>query len=238
MLAVSTVLIAAGGYVINDYYDIKIDYLNRPRRVLVGDSMKRRVALVLHWIFSSLGILIGAFLNLQIFLANMLAVFFLWLYSNRLKRMPLFGNITVALLTSASLMILNFLYNDNARLVIVYAFFAFFVNLIREIIKDMEDMRGDKAFGCRTLPIVIGIRKSKLFIYALMIIFVILLSWLVIEQNNSFLKVYFVVLVIPGSLFIYKLMKADTVKDYNQLSLYSKLIMLSGIVSMVFFKLI
>ena len=177
-------------------------------------------------------------MNLQIFLANVLAVFFLWLYSNRLKRMPLLGNITVALLTSASLMILTFLFNDNARLVIVYSFFAFFVNLIREIIKDMEDMRGDKAFGCRTLPIVIGIRKSKLFIYALMIIFVILLSWLVIEQNNSFLKVYFVILVIPGSFFIYKLMKADTVKDYNQLSLYSKLIMLSGIVSMVFFKLI
>lgn len=238
LLMLSTLFIAAGGYVINDYYDIKIDYLNRPNRVLVGDAMKRRVALVLHWGFSVTGIALGALLGIYILLVDIVVVFLLWLYSNQLKRMPLIGNIIIAAMTSTSMLVLLLIYDDHYRLVIVYAVFAFFMNLIREILKDMEDLKGDRAFGCKTLPIIWGIRKSKFFIYALMIIFITLLTWLIIRENNSFLKIYFVILVIPGSFIVHKLIKSDTVRDFNQLSSYSKLIMLSGILSMVFFKLI
>ena len=99
LLAFSTVLIASAGYIINDYYDIKIDYLNKPRRVVVGKRLSRRIAMVLHWGLSALGVLVGAFLSLRLGLINLVAVFILWFYSNYLKRMPFVGNVSVALLT-------------------------------------------------------------------------------------------------------------------------------------------
>jgi len=236
LLSLSTVLIATAGYIINDYYDIKIDYLNKPYRVVVGDHLRRRIALALHWALNIAGVLAGVFVHLYLGIINLMAAFLLWFYSNHLKRVPFLGNFTVAFLTSLSLLVVLIIYPDRVRLVIVYAVFAFFINLIREIIKDMEDWKGDKAFGCRTLPIVWGIRNTKYLLYLLMIIFIVLLAWLSIKLDNYLLKVYFAVLSIPAVFFIHKLIKSDTTKDFYYLSGFSKIIMLSGIISMIFFK--
>ena len=92
-------MIAAAGNVINDYYDIKIDYVNRPNQVVVGRYLKRRAILFIHAGFNTLGILGGFLISWQIGLVNILAAGLLWLYSNQLKRLPLWGNLTVAILT-------------------------------------------------------------------------------------------------------------------------------------------
>ncbi len=236
LLSLSTILIASAGYIINDYYDIKIDYLNKPNRVVVGNHLRRRIALALHWTLSIIGVLIGLLVNIYLGIINLAAAFLLWFYSNHLKRIPFLGNVTVAFLTSLSIMILLILYPQREKLVIIYAVFAFFINLIREIIKDIEDWKGDQAFGCRTLPIVWGIRYTKYFLYLLMIIFIFLLSWMTIKLDNYFLKVYFTLLSIPAAFFVHKLIKSDTTKDFYYLSGFSKMIMLSGIISMIFFK--
>ena len=236
LLSLTTILIASAGYIINDYYDIKIDYLNKPERVVVGNLVRRRIALFLHWTLSFFGVLIGMIVNIYVGIINLVAAFLLWFYSNHLKRIPFLGNITVAFLTSLSIMILLILYPQREKLVILYAVFAFFINLIREIIKDIEDWKGDKAFGCRTLPIVWGIRYTKYFLYFLMIIFIVLLSWMTIKLDNYFIKVYFALLSVPAAFFVHKLIISDTTKDFYYLSGFSKVIMLSGIISMVFFK--
>jgi len=236
ILSFSTVLIAAAGYIINDYYDIKIDYLNKPDHVVVGSLLKRRIALALHWALNITGVVLGSLVNIYIGFINLIAAFLLWFYSNHLKRVPFLGNFTVAFLTSLSLLITLVLYPKREGLVIVYALFAFFINLIREIIKDIEDWKGDKAFGCRTLPIVWGIRNTKYFLYILMIIFIVLLTWLTIILENKFIKVYFALLAIPAAFFVHKLVRSDSTKDFYFLSGFSKMIMLSGIISMVFFK--
>lgn len=236
LLSLSTVLIASAGYIINDYYDIKIDYLNKPGRVVVGKRLRRRIALVLHWSLSALGVLIGILVSLKLGFINLVAAFLLWFYSNHLKRVPFLGNVTVALLTSLSILIVLILYPRHEKLVLIYAVFAFFINLIREIIKDMEDWRGDKVFGCRTLPIVWGIRYTKYLIYFLMIIFILLLSWMTIKLDNYFIKIYFALLSVPGAFFVHKLIRSDTTEDFYYLSGFSKVIMLSGIISMMFFK--
>jgi 4-hydroxybenzoate polyprenyltransferase len=236
LLSLATVCIASAGYIINDYYDIKIDYLNRPRRVVVGKRMRRRTAMVMHWSLNVLGVLIGLVVSFKLGFINLVAAFLLWFYSNHLKRLPFLGNVTVALLTSLSILILLILYPNREKLVLIYAVFAFFINLIREIIKDMEDWKGDKAFGCRTLPIVWGIRYTKYFIYFLMIVFILLLSWMTIELDNDFIKIYFALLSLPGAFFVQKLIRSDTTEDFYYLSGFSKMIMLSGIFSMLFFK--
>ncbi len=236
ILSFSTILIAAAGYIINDYYDIKIDYLNKPDHVVIGSLLKRRIALVIHWGLNIIGVVLAGLVNIYLGIINLIAAFLLWFYSNHLKRIPFLGNFTVAFLTSLSLLITLVLYPKNEDLVIVYAVFAFFINLIREIIKDIEDWKGDKAFGCRTLPIVWGIRNTKYFLYILMIIFMVLLTWLTIILENKFLKVYFALLAIPAVFFVHKLVRSDSTKDFYYLSGFSKMIMLSGIISMVFFK--
>jgi 4-hydroxybenzoate polyprenyltransferase len=238
LLSTSTILIAAAGYIINDYYDIKIDYINRPDKVVVGKLIKRRIALTTHMVFTYFGILIGVLLNLFVGIVNLTAGFVLWFYSNHLKRIPLIGNLSIALLTAAGLMVVNILYPKNLMLVFIYAVFAFFINLIREIIKDLEDWKGDQAFGCKTLPVIWGIRKTKRLLLLIVSIFIFLIVSLTLKLDNYFLKIYFVFLAIPAIVFVQRLIRADSKKDFYLLSGFSKLIMLSGIISMIFFKLI
>jgi 4-hydroxybenzoate polyprenyltransferase len=234
LLSASTIMIAAAGYIINDYYDIKIDLINKPDRVVIGKTITRRYAILFHTVISFLGVAAGLLINWKVGALNFLCAFLLWLYSNNLKRLPLIGNVVVAFLTGLSIFILVFLYNQYLTFVMVYSLFAFFMTLIREVVKDMEDMKGDTTFGCKTLPIVWGIRKTKSFVYAIIAIFSILVLWLD-YQELKISWIYFIpLLFLPMSVLVFRLIKADTKKEFYQLSQLCKIIMLLGIISMVF----
>lgn len=234
ILAVSTMLIAAGGYSINDYYDVKIDLINKPERVVVGKTLTRRIVLLLHTILSATGIGLGFVLGWPIGVINGVAAFLLWLYSNALKRLPFVGNFLVAILTGLAILVVNVLYTPPLAIVWVYALFALFMTLIREIIKDMEDLKGDDTFGCRTLPIVWGIRPTKVFIYFLIVLFCAVV--VVIHTSVAPMPVTFFLglLLLPMGILVIWLIRADTRKDFYRLSIFSKFIMLAGIFSMAF----
>ena len=234
LLCLGTVMITAAGYVINDYYDIKIDYVNKPERVVVGRYLKRRSIIILHATLNTLGVLAGLVISWQIGLINFLAVGLLWLYSNQLKRLPLLGNLSVALLTGLSVFIIYVLFRESVFLFATYAFFAFFISLIREIVKDMEDVEGDKKFNCKTLPIAIGIRKSKLVIYLISAIFLVVVAALM-AQEPKFWWVFSGLLILLGWLSK-QLYKADKSIDFARLSALSKQIMILGLFSMIFMK--
>ncbi len=233
LLSLSTVCIAAAGYIINDYYDVKIDLINKPERVVVGRSMGRRVAMAAHTFLSLAGIGIGMLLSWKIALINLLSVFLLWLYSNQLKRMPFIGNLVIAALTAASIMIVAIYYDLENYLVHMFALFAFYISLIREIIKDMEDLRGDMHFGCRTLPIIWGIRKTKTIIYSILLLFVLSIMLLLLLLQHRALTIYFFTMGMPTLYFIYKLYWADTRRAYHHLSIFCKMVMLSGLTMMM-----
>src|SRR5687768_6379875 len=124
ILSLSTVLIAAAGYIINDYYDIKIDLINKPERVVIGKGITRRYAILYHTLLSFAGVAIGTFLNWKIGVLNLGAAFLLWWYSNSLKRQPLIGNIVVSLLTALAIVIVDALYKTGDPLIFIYAAFA------------------------------------------------------------------------------------------------------------------
>jgi 4-hydroxybenzoate polyprenyltransferase len=232
-LSASTILIAAAGYIINDYYDVKIDLINKPDRVVVGKSMRRRYALFFHWVLSILGVLLGFMLNWKIGAINVFSGFLLWWYSNFLKRQPFAGNLAIALLTGLSVYQVAVLFDPLNKLIIAYSCFSFFITLIREIVKDMEDWRGDNTFGCQTLPIVWGIRRTKSFIYILItinLLGIVYLNDLFIGFQLWMLTVF---IFIPIAFLIFRLAKADTVKDFYYLSFYCKLILVAGIFSML-----
>lgn len=234
LLSLSTILIAAGGYSINDYYDIKIDLINKPDRVVVGKSLSRRTVLLLHTVLSVTGIAIGFLLSWILGLTNFASAFLLWFYSNALKRLPFIGNFVVAVLTGLSVFVVNLLFPPLLPSVSVYALFAFLMTLIREIIKDMEDLKGDNTFGCRTLPIVWGLRPTKLIIYLLIVIFSLVV--ITIHEYITTLPVIFFVgfLLLPMGIVVGWLIRADTRRDFHLLSQVCKLIMLAGIFSMAF----
>lgn len=234
LLSSSTIIIAAAGYIINDYYDIKIDYINKPERVVIGKIIPRRFAILFHTLFSVGGIAIGFYLSWQIGVIHFFSAFMLWLYSNSLKRLPLIGNVVIAFLTALSVFIIAVFYKTNINLILIYALFAFFISLVREVVKDMEDLKGDITFGCKTLPILWGIRKTKYFLYSVLVVFVLLV--LILDSYFTILpSVYFMsFLFLPLAWFALRLHRADTVKDFRWLSNLSKIIMLLGIISMLF----
>ena len=234
LLSASTILIAAAGYVINDYYDVKIDLINKPERVVIGKGVTRRYAIFFHTVLSLAGVGIGFLLNWKIGLVNFVSGFLLWWYSNSLKRQPFVGNLTVALLTGLSIELVNLYFGVDHNIVTIYAIFAFFMTLVREIIKDMEDLKGDNTFGCRTLPIIWGLRKTKELLYGLLVVFgasVVAFNYFLVGLPMRYFGLF---LFLPLGWLLIKLIRADTIRDFHWLSVFCKAIMLMGIVSMVF----
>jgi 4-hydroxybenzoate polyprenyltransferase len=234
LLSVSTMLIAASGYIINDYYDVKIDFINKPDRVVVGKSIPRRYALFLHSLFAGIGILIGIYLSVWIGAVHIFSAGLLWLYSNSLKRLPFIGNFAVALLTGLSILVVDALFYPHHSLIWIYSLFAFFMTLVREIVKDMEDLKGDNTFGCKTLPIVWGIRRTKGVIFFILVLFLALV--VLINRLYAQLPIEYFVLFLftPVSLLIFWLLRADVKREFTWLSTFCKLILVLGIISMAF----
>ncbi|HET9747164.1 MAG TPA: geranylgeranylglycerol-phosphate geranylgeranyltransferase [Chitinophagaceae bacterium] len=259
-LSVASVLIAAAGYIINDYFDVNIDQVNKPRGNVVDVVVSRRGAMALHFVMSGVGILLSGWIAWRtglwyILIGNFLCVLFLFGYSISLKRKLLSGNILISLLTAWVILVIalaEFSYARTdpdwilsetrgkiIRLTFLYAGFAFISSLIREAIKDIEDMQGDEKHGCRTMPIVWGVNATKVYVAVWLIVILALLVILQVYVARFewwWAMAYSVVFIIGPFVFILlKLFKAKTQKDYHQLSNWTKLVMLTGIFSMIFF---
>jgi 4-hydroxybenzoate polyprenyltransferase len=253
-------MIAAAGYIINDYFDLNIDRVNKPGKMVVERVIKRRWTIVWHWIFSGIGIVLGFYISWKLHnpiigVANLICVALLWFYSTTFKRRLLIGNIVVSLLTAWVILVLYACEFRIHRLVgvqfhhplarvykfaVLYAAFAFIISLIREVVKDMEDMEGDAHDGCRTMPIVWGIHVSKVFISTWLIVLVgsLVAIQFYVLQYRWWLSIGYALLfiILPLIRFQLDLRNARTTADFHRLSRLIKLVMLSGILSMVFFK--
>ncbi len=256
LLVLSSVLIAAAGYVINDYFDLNIDRINKPDRLIVQKVISRRYAIAWHFFLSIAGIAIGFYLDFTTHVtllgfSNLACACLLFLYSVSLKKKLLSGNILISLLTAWTVLVVTwcearFFFSASLslsrilRLTIMYSGFAFVTSLIREAIKDMEDIDGDMRFGCRTMPIVWGINASKIYTAVWMTILGIALlvfQMYVLQFHWWLLTLYCLVFVFLPLLDAFrKLFKAQTAKDFHKLSSMIKLIMLTGILSMIFFR--
>ena len=260
-MVAASVLIAAGGYIINDYFDLYIDRVNRPGRIVIEKKIKRRWAIVWHLGFSFLGVVISFYLgwklgNLLIGFFNMAAVFLLWSYSTTFKKKLLIGNVIISLLTAWVVLVLYVaelrnplrLSGDQARFVhdvfklaVLYGSFAFIISLIREVVKDMEDMEGDEKYRCKTIPIVWGLPAAKMFVSIWIMVLsaaIIILEVYALQLQWWWMVVYlFFLVLIPLYLIFRKLMPALVSADFSKISRMIKLVMFTGILSMMFFKL-
>jgi 4-hydroxybenzoate polyprenyltransferase len=255
-LVFASVCIAAAGYIINDYFDVNIDLVNKPERLIIGRYIKRRWAIVLHIILSFTGFIISCYVgyklrNFYIPLFNLIAIAILWFYSTTFKKKLLIGNILISLLTAWVILVLTFseyrfhilapgtYWKRIIKLSLIYAGFAFIISLIREVIKDMEDMPGDAKYGCKTMPIVWGIQVSKVFIAVWIVVIIGAAAGIqiyIIQLGWGFSALYSLLFIIAPLVWILrKLYLAQSQKDFHELSSAVKLVMFTGILSMIFF---
>ena len=232
LLPFASVCIAAGGYLINDYYDIKIDTINKPERVVVGFKLRRRLAIFSHFVLNILGVGIAFLLSIPVGTVCFFGGFFLWLYSNQLKRMPFIGNFVVALVIASTIPLVSLYFEASNYMIYVFSLFIFFSALIREILKDIEDIRGDMHFGSKTLPVLFGIRKTKWIVYVVLSIFIATVVVLLMLLQHKILFYYFLVMLLPAGYFTYQLYWADTKKAYHKLRIFWKFVMISGMLMM------
>jgi 4-hydroxybenzoate polyprenyltransferase len=261
LIVAASALIAAAGYVINDYFDINIDIINKPNRRYIENIFSRRQAILFHFFLTMLGLICTAYVSYNIqywwlLLYNLVSVVLLVIYSTSLKRKNLYGNFLIALLTAYTigvlfliqLHILNAgsinnkeLLNKLFRVTGAYMLFSFITTLIREAVKDLEDIEGDRKEGCRTMPIVWGVPVTKMYTGILFFITILLLAAITIYSfllNYYTATIYVVVLLITPSIYcIFQLKKAQTGVAYAHISRTLKYIMLAGVFSMLFFLL-
>ncbi len=258
VLVFTTLIIAAAGYIINDIYDIQADIINKPTKVLVSREITKKQAHFLYNIFNAIGLLSGLYVAYTIDKLSFVAIFvitilLLKVYNSDFKKRPFIGNIVVSLLVSLSILIVGvfdiipMVTETNAvnqyyafRVLIDYAAFAFMLMLLREMVKDAEDVNGDKHMKMKTIPIILGRKRANHIIFIVSFIPLVLITF---YSFNSFSNVPFVlaymliVVLIPLLYFMTKILYAKTKRDYIKASKLLKIIMLLGMLSIVFISL-
>lgn len=273
LLSLSTLMIAAAGYIINDYLDIEADQINKPDKQVVEQSLSKRFTFTAYIIINFLGIAIAIYLAYSIdeFILSFIQVFaasLLWFYSVNLKHQVIVGNIVIAFLVALvpftagiyELMlflshakelitpIISYLAPRDQKIaiesfqfsihnilywVIAYSVFAFFITFIREIVKDIEDLKGDVSTGTYSFPVAFGIEKTKNLILFIGLVFIALIIWYQVTQlgyENSYFFYYALILIeLPLLYFLYKIMKANERIHFTRCSKTLKIIMLLGI---------
>ncbi len=261
LIVCSYVFIAAAGYIINDYFDLDIDLVNKPGKVFITNGISKGQSLIWYGVLNILAILCSAYVDMSTTtraggISAIICILLLFFYSRIWKKRFLIGNILVAAITAWSITVLAIL-EDNLKwpeaaqyltfnlnriflLTILYTAFAFIVSLIREVIKDMEDINGDSRYGCRTMPIVWGLSASRVFVATWLVVLILMLLVTGIFLSASlwwlFIVYAFIFILFPLLSILRNLFQAQNAADYHKLSKHIKIVMLMGILSMLFFK--
>ncbi|EGV43857.2 prenyltransferase [Bizionia argentinensis JUB59] len=259
ILILATVCIAAAGYIINDIYDQETDAINKPKQRIVGKRISEKTAYNLFIGFNVVGVLLGFYVSNMVDRSGLFAIFvltsgLLYLYATYLKQIPVVGNIVISILVALSVIIVGLfelipaitIKNQDLQLfyfevILAYAIFAFLINLIRELVKDMEDIDGDYKSGIKTLPIVLGRERSNHVIFFLTFLPIFALIYYITSNmyKNLFVVGYFLLFVIgPLILVLIRVFQAKSKANYRSISKLLKLIMLFGMLSMALYQLI
>jgi 4-hydroxybenzoate polyprenyltransferase len=256
LLVLATILIAAGGYIINDIFDQETDEINKPKKAIIGNSISESMAYNIYVALTLSGVCIGYYLSNVIQRPMFLIIFILiasllYFYATTLKQIALVGNIIVALILSFSVLIINFFdifpatADDNRDLMrpfflvlFDYAIFAFVINLIREVVKDLQDIKGDYNQGMQTLPIVLGVKRTSKILAILVVIPVAILLIYInnyLMLNNLYVSVIYGLLLVVAPLIFcaVNLWNANNAAHFAKISTILKWIIFFGILSIV-----
>lgn len=262
VLVTASILIAAGGYIINDYFDINIDRVNKPGKMVVEKIIYRRWAILLHIFVTTIGVALSVYVSVKtnyiILTGNIICTILLWFYSTTFKKKLLSGNLIISALMAWTILVLYFAVNINFhalqnlqpgiqtamhriyKFAVLYAGFAFIISLIREVVKDIEDMEGDAKYNCKTMPVVWGVPAAKVFVGVWIVVLaggLVVMEFYVLQLGWWLSGLYCaLLLILPLIWVLFKFYKAQSPAEYHRVSSSIKIIILLGILSMLFFK--
>lgn len=259
LLIIATLCIAAAGNVINDIYDVETDFVNKPQKVIVGKTISEKAAYNLFIVLNVTGVGIGFYISHLIGKSELFSIFviisaLLYVYATYLKQILIIGNFVISILVALSILIVGLfellpaITSQNQgiqlmffKILLDYALFAFVINFIREIAKDIEDIDGDLKTGMHTLPIVIGKERATKLLFVLSFIPLIAITYYInaFLYKQPFAVGYFLILIVAPLLYItIKIFYAKTKKDFHLISNILKLVMLFGMLSLLLYKYI
>ena len=230
------IFVAAGGYVINDVFDIETDTINKPQKLIIGKHISLNSARIFYAMITLIGIVCGFITGLGMGILCVVLSVLLYFYSSDLKGEQLQGNLLIAMMAGMVVYVSSRgVYNVSNTYFAEYASLAFFITMAREIIKDIEDIEGDKAHEYFTYPVVNGIRKSKYLAIICITLCLIVVLLLLIQANNVFFTLYMSLVIIPALLYVcWVVMKASEKSNYQKISNWLKATMFLGLFSSLF----
>lgn len=259
ILILATLCIAAGGYIINDIYDMETDAVNKPNKVIVGKHITEKTANYLYIAFTVVGVGLGFYLSHAVGKPAFFGLFviisaLLYVYATYLKQIAIVGNILVSVLVALSLMIVGIfellpaiteanqdVQSTMFEILADFGIFAFFINFIREVVKDILDVNGDHKMGMQTLPIIFGVSRSAKVAFGITCVTIAIIAYYLgsFLYMHTIAIIYFLIAVVGPLIYIaIKLFTADNPKHFKHISFMLKIVMITGMLAMLVYKLI
>lgn len=233
-LVLATTFVVAAGYIINNFYDVKIDRINRPLKVGLNGYIKQETKLTLYFLLNIFGFCFGFFVSWRAALFFSVYIFSIWFYSHKLKKYALLGLISVTVLTILPFFVILVHYKNFSASIFVHATFLFFIIMVRELIKDLQNLKGQFANNYKTFPIVYGEKKTKQFCVFLLVLTIIPSYILLQYVNLEYMKYYFLVALLTLVFVGFLLWKAKKTEQYIFLHNVLKVLLLIGIFCLIF----
>lgn len=230
------IFVAAGGYIINDIFDIETDQINKPEKLILSKHISLKSARIFYAILTTIGIGSGFLVGLGMGILCLVLAVLLYFYSSDLKGEMLQGNLLIAMMAGMVVYVSSRgVYNVSNTYFAEYASIAFFITMVREIIKDIEDIEGDKAHDYETYPVVKGIQKSKNLSLVFLVITLGIITLLYIQAANILFTLFMSIFIIPALIYVaYLIFKAKEKSEFRKISNWLKTTMFLGLFSSLF----
>ncbi|MEN8126064.1 MAG: geranylgeranylglycerol-phosphate geranylgeranyltransferase [Bacteroidota bacterium] len=232
-IVLATTCVIAAGYIINNFYDIKKDAINKPIKTRIDSFVGQKTKLNIYFLFNFIGVIFAFLVSWRAALFFSIYIFLIWLYSHKLKKFPLTGLFSAAILAILPFFAIFVYYKNFSEIIFTHAAFLFFVLMIRELIKDLENIKGDVAQNYTTIPIKYGEYFTKLLITILVLLTLDPIYFLWKYPEIGLMKYYFYFVGIAFVIFTVLLWKASAKKDYLILHNIIKLIIVIGVLSLM-----
>ena len=233
VLVLSTVGAIASGYIINNFYDQEKDLINRPQKSILDHMVSQKTKLSLYFVINILALLFSSLISLRagLFFAGYL--FFIWLYSHKIKKQPVLGNLTSALLSITPFFAILLYFKNYNLLIFVFGFYLFLILAIRELVKDLENIKGDLTLNYKTVPVVYGEKATKSMMSILIALNCLVSVLLVFYFELRLMHSFFIGATVYLIILLFMIWNAQRQQDYNRIHNFLKLLIFAGVFSIL-----
>ena len=233
-IILASICVVAAGYIINNFYDVQVDRINRPLKTRIDNYVRQSTKLKLYFVLNFLGFLFGLLISWKAALFFAIYIFAIWFYSHKLKKHPLTGLISATVLTILPFFAVFVYFKNFSKIIFVHAIFLFLVIMIRELLKDLQSMKGAIVHNYDTFPIVYGERKTKQLSIFLLILTLFPIVFLLNYYELGYMRYYFYLALIVLIFLGFYLWKSKETKQYRMIHNVLKVLLLIGVFSLIF----